>query len=984
MLVPLAKPVNRRGSEGLLEFLSLQDFRPHTRITLGFERGATREVRMRTTGRDRPNNDDLAEFFELSLSLWCIAGTDGFFKHVNPAWETTLGYSTAELLERPYLDFVHPDDRAATAAEASALASGSATLTFENRYRAKDGSYRWLLWSAIARPEKDRIYSLATDVTERKLEQARLAAQYAVTRVLAEAASLARATPRILEAISTSLGWSFGAIWRIDHKEQLLRCVETWHSPKTAVPEFEKETRSRTFSRSIGLPGRVWSQAQPIWIADVPRDDNFPRGSIATREGLHSAFGFPILLKAEVLGVLEFFSQQIENPAPRLLQMMAAVGSQIGQFIERLEAEEALRSHARDLEVARGRAEEATRAKSEFLANISHEIRTPMNAVIGMTELALDTSITREQREYLNTIQGSAHVLLGLVNDLLDFSKIEARKLRLEHTDFKLRDVLEDAMRVLAPRAQQKGIELACHIEASVPDALIGDPLRLRQVVVNLAGNAIKFTEQGEVVLRAHAGSRAAETIEIAFSVSDTGIGIAKEKHAVIFEAFSQADSSTTRRYGGTGLGLAISAQLVGLMGGTMALESEPGSGSTFHFTARFGIGSSPEGQAATEWRSLSDLPVLVVDDNATNRQILEEVLRNWHMRPVAVKSGSEALEALEEAQNQGRPFAIVLLDGHMPGMDGFQTAAKIVRDKRYAAQKIVLLTSGLPEDADRLQKIGLSASLSKPVKQSELFDLIVNVMSRAAPPETDLRKPPGRKRAGKHGPRVLVAEDNEVNQLVARRTFEKLGFQVALVANGREAVSAVESGRFDLVAMDVQMPVMDGLAATVAIRKCEEKSGTHIPIVAMTAHAMKGDRERCLEAGMDGYVSKPIRTRELETVISQVLASKPGAIDPEALLAGLDGNRTLLRQMARLFLADVPKQLTRIKRALKTGDREALGRAAHTLKGSVGNFGARNAVEVAERIEARAKNGELAGADQDLASLESELTRVRMDLRKL
>ena len=939
---------------------------------------------MRSTGRDRPKADDLAEFFELSLSLWCIAGTDGFFKHVNPAWETTFGYSTAELLERPYLDFVHPDDRAATAAEASAIALGRTTLSFLNRYRAKDGSYKWLLWSAVVRPEKDRIYAIATDVTETKREEARLAAQYSVTRVLAEAADLASAAPRILEAISTSLGWSFGAIWSVDDKERLLRCVETWHAQNTAVPEFEKETRLRTFSGGIGLPGRVWSQAQPIWLEDVPRDGNFPRGSTATRECLHSAFGFPILRKTEVLGVLEFFSRQIEKPDHRLLQMMAAVGSQIGQFIERLGAEVALRSHARDLEVARRRAEEATRAKSEFLANISHEIRTPMNAVIGMTELVLDTAITRQQREYLTTIQGSAEVLLGLVNDLLDFSKIEARKLRLEHTDFKLRDVVEDAMRVLAPRARQKGIELACQIEASVPDALIGDPLRLRQVVVNLAGNAIKFTEQGEVVLRAHAVSQNAETIEISFSVSDTGIGIPKEKHAMIFEAFAQADSSTTRRYGGTGLGLAISAELVGLMGGTIALESQPGRGSTFRFTARFGLGPSPAGQAANGGHWLSDLPVLVVDDNATNRQILEEVLRNWHMRPVAVKSGSAALEALEAALKQGRPFAMVLLDGHMPDMDGFDTAKKIVQDKRYAALKIVLLTSGLPEDTDRLQRIGLSASLSKPLKQSELFDLIVSLMSQAAPRETDLRKQPGQKRARKHAPRVLVAEDNEVNQLVATRTFEKLGYQVTLVANGQEAVSAVENGRFDLVAMDVQMPVMDGLAATAAIRKCEQKSGKHIPIVAMTAHAMKGDRERCLAAGMDGYVSKPIRTRELEEVISQVLGTKPGVIDPEALLTGLDGNRSLLRQMARLFLADLPKQLSGIKHAFKTGDREALAKAAHAMKGSVGNFGARKAVEALERIEVRAKSGAIADADQDLASLGSELTLLRRDLEKL
>jgi PAS domain S-box-containing protein len=932
----------------------------------------------------RPGSDDLAEFFDLSLSLWCIAGTDGFFKHVNPAWESTLGYSNEELLARPYLDFIHPDDRAATAAEASAVFEGRTTVTFENRYRAKDGTYKWLLWSAIVRPEKDLIYCIASDVTERKREEARLAAQYAVTRVLADAANLAAATPRMLEAISESLGWSFGAIWRVDPKEKVLHAVETWHSATVSVPEFERETRSRTLSLGEGLPGRVWSGRQPLWIEDVSRAGNFPRVFAATRERLHSAFGFPILLKDEVLGVLEFFSQQIEKPDHRLLEMMGAIGSQIGQFIERLQAEDALRAYARDLEVARKRAEEATRAKSEFLANISHEIRTPMNAIIGMTELALGTSITREQREYLNTIQGSAEALLALVNDLLDFSKIEARKLRLERVAFAVRDVLEDAMRVLAPRAQQKSIELACQIEPSLPVVLLGDPLRLRQVVVNLAGNAIKFTEKGEVVLRVRAGSRSNETLELLFSVSDTGIGIPKEKQQIIFEAFAQADSSTTRRYGGTGLGLAISAELVELMGGAISLDSEPGRGSTFYFTAQFGIEPSSREKGSAKSAELTNLRVLVVDDNRTNRQILEEVLTNWRMCPVTVESGREALRVLDESLKKRKPFAVVLLDGQMPEMDGFSTAEKIVRDGRYTDLKIILLTSGVPAERSPLEKLGLSAALTKPIKQSELFDLIVSAMSRA----TTLSKP-GKpslpKRIGKTALRVLVAEDNEVNQLVARRTFEKLGYRVTLVGNGQEAVSALERGGFDLVAMDVQMPVMDGLAATAAIRRFEENAGTHIPIVAMTAHAMKGDRERCLEAGMDGYVAKPIRTSELQRVLSEVLGSWRGsAIDQKALLDGLDGNRTLLRQLARLFLTDAPKRLEAIRAAFAAKDCEALGQAAHALKGSAANFGAAQLVGTLAQVEAHAKTREFEKALTYLPALESGLTTVRNELKAL
>ncbi len=945
-----------------------------------------------------PAEDDLREFVNLSLNLLCIAGTDGFFKHVNPAWETTFGYTREEVLSRPYLEFVHSDDREATMAEATKIACGRSTLSFENRYRCKDGTYRWLLWSAVVRPERGLIYCIAADVTERKREEARLAAQYAVTRVLAEAPSLASATPRILQAVCESLDWSVGAIWRVDQKDKLLRCVETWHMPSAQVKEFNRGTRSRTFPPGTGLPGRVWSQAQSAWIEDVTRDANFPRASIAAQEGLHAAFGFPILLGAEVLGVLEFFSNQIQQPDRRLLEMMSAIGSQIGQFIERKEAEDALRVYARDLEAARKRAEEATRAKSEFLANISHEIRTPMNAMIGMTELALATRITREQREYLNAIQGSADALLTLVNDLLDFSKIEARKLQLDRVGFNLRDALEDSMRVLAPRAYQKGLELACHIHSDVPGALLGDPLRLRQIIVNLVGNAIKFTEHGEVVLRVQAESRHNHNAQLRFSVTDTGIGIPPEKQAVIFEAFSQADSSTTRRYGGTGLGLTISAQLVELMGGRIAVESRPGQGSTFHFTAVFEVQLSGMEKPPFHWRTLTDLPVLIVDDNATNRRILEEVLSNWHMRPVAVISGAVALAALEESLHADQPFAVVLLDGHMPDMDGFSVADRISHDRRYAGIKLVMLTSaGQPEDVARCRKLGISAHLTKPIKQSELFDVIVTAIGQPV-----VESPRASHRGKKAQPaqrtlQVLIAEDNQVNQLVATRIFQKLGHQVTVVSNGREALSAAQAGMFDLIAMDVQMPEMNGLDAASAIRSWEKSAGRHIPIMAMTAHAMKGDRERCLAAGMDGYTSKPIRIAEIERAIAQLISPpKPAkgpisegshrddVIDYAALLAGVDGDRRVLREIVRLFLADCPQRLSEITEAIRRGDAGALGRAAHTLKGSLGNFAAHKAFAACRRLENMGRGGDLDNAREACVTLETELTLLSDELRRL
>ena len=945
-----------------------------------------------------PTEGDLREFIDLSLNLLCIAGTDGYFKHVNPAWETTLGYTREELLSRPYLEFVHPDDREATTAEAANIASGRSTLSFENRYRCKDGSYKWLLWSAVVRAERGLIYAIGRDVTERKHEEARLAAQYAVTRVLAEAPTLATATPRILQAICESLNWSVGAIWRVDQKEMLLRCVETWHTPSAKVKQFDQCTHSRTFAPGVGLPGRVWAQAQPAWIEDVTREANFPRASIAAQDGLHGAFGFPILLGAEVLGILEFFSQQIQQPDHTLLEMMSAIGSQIGQFIERKEAEDALRVYARDLEAARKRAEEATRAKSEFLANISHEIRTPMNAMIGMAELALETRITREQREYLNAIQSSADGLLSLVNDLLDFSKIEARKLQLDSVGFNLRDALEDTMRVLAPRADQKGLELACHIHRDVPDALMGDPLRLRQVVINLVGNAIKFTEHGEVVLRVQAEPGGDDNALLRFSVADTGIGIPPEKQTVIFDAFSQADSSTTRRYGGTGLGLAISAQLVELMGGRISVESQPGRGSTFRFAARFELQGRGMEKSPARWRALTDLPVLIVDDNPTNRRILEEVFTNWRMCPVAVEGGASALATLEKSLHAHQSFAVVLLDGHMPDMDGFAVAERITRDRRYAGIKLVMLTSaGQPEDVARCRRLGISAYLTKPVKQSELFDVIITAIGQPAGERPRVPRLAREARRPQRKLHVLLAEDNQVNQLLATRVFKRLGHHVTVVSNGREALSAVQAGQFDLVAMDVQMPEMDGLDATAAIRAWEKAVGTHTPIMAMTAHAMKGDRERCLAAGMDGYTSKPIRIGELEQAIAQ-LVSPPepaevpmlegtqvdGVIDRAALLAGVDGNRRLLRELVRLFLTDCPQRLAEIEEAVRRSDAEALRIAAHTLKGSVGNFAAKNAFAAAQRLEIMGRDRDLDNGGEARIKLESEVARLTEELRKL
>jgi PAS domain S-box-containing protein len=650
----------------------------------------------------------------------------------------------------------------------------------------------------------------------------------------------------------------------------------------------------------------------------------------------------------------------------------------------------------REKEEAKAAAEQGARVKGEFLANMSHEIRTPLNGVIGMTDLALETELTREQRDYLETVKLSADSLLSVINGILDFSKIEAGKVDLEEVDFELRECMETALKTLVLRADEKGLELLCDVAAEVPDMVTGDPGRLRQILVNLVGNAIKFTYEGEVALTVQMELDEGNRIRLHFIVSDTGIGIAQDKLESIFESFAQADTSTTREYGGTGLGLTISRRLIELMGGTIWIESEVGVGSHFHFTLLL---NRSEAKPANEdefgpQEMLAGVRVLVIDDNRTNRRILDGLLRSWGMEPTVVSSAEKALAVLDESYESGLSFHLIVTDMHMPKMDGFGLVEKIKHRGGTAPATIMMLTSaGHRGDAARCQQLGIAAYLLKPVRKMELREAIARLLGAKdqIPASTMITRDSLQEERDPHQRLdILLAEDNIVNQKLAMRLLEKRGHKVMVVGNGREALAALAYRPYDLVLMDVQMPELGGIEATIMLREKEKLTGAHQHIVAMTALVMKNDRERCLEAGMDGYLAKPIRPQELDEVLdarmeqrssspkmgSQTLGPSQHPVDANELLERLDGDRVFLAELTELFRADYPRQVTVIHEAILQDDALRVKQASHALKGALSNLAASPAREMAANLERLGASGDLALAKLALGDLEKELTR--------